>query len=72
MGEWRHAEIGYLKTYKLHCDLCGQLVPGRHWVAEVEGSEHRFCSPAHERTYTTYWLPRYGEGRQRPDGRSTG
>jgi hypothetical protein len=63
MGDWRTAEIGYLKASRTHCDLCGQLVPGRYWVAEVGGEERRFCGPEHERKYFSYWLPRYGPKR---------
>jgi hypothetical protein len=62
MGEWRQAEIGYLKPSRNYCDLCGQLIPGRYWVAEVEGAEHVFCSADHEQKYRDYWLPRYGSG----------
>jgi hypothetical protein len=36
MGEWRTEPIGYLKPYDVSCALCGQLVPGRHWVAAVD------------------------------------
>jgi hypothetical protein len=59
MGEWRLGEIGYLKANRTYCDLCGQLMPGRYWTAEIDGEELLFCSPAHEEKYRTYWLPRY-------------
>jgi hypothetical protein len=62
VGEWRKAEIGYLKASRTYCDLCGQLIPGRYWVADVDGRERVFCGPAHEEKYRTYWLPRYGSG----------
>lgn len=60
MGEWQHAEMGYLRPNRLCCRLCGQPIAGRHWVADVDGERHAFCDPAHEETYRTYWLPRYG------------
>jgi hypothetical protein len=60
MGEWREAETNYLKANRTYCDLCGQLIPGRYWVSEVEGAEHSFCSPEHEEKYVSYWLPRHG------------
>ncbi len=60
MGEWRTAEISYLRTYRLNCDLCGQLVPGKYWSAEGDDRELQFCSPAHEQLYHSYWLPLYG------------
>jgi hypothetical protein len=59
MGEWRTAETGYLKPNRTHCELCGQLIPGRYWAASVEGAEHAYCSPEHEEKYVSYWLPRY-------------
>jgi hypothetical protein len=62
MGKWRQAKIGYLKPNRTHCELCGQLIPGRYWVAAVEGVERVFCSPDHEQKYLDYWLPRYGPG----------
>jgi hypothetical protein len=60
MGSWRTEEIGYLKGSRKHCDLCGQLIPGRYWIAEVEGHERVFCAPEHEQKFVSYWLPRYG------------
>jgi hypothetical protein len=62
VGEWRHVEIGYLKPNRTHCELCGQLVAGRCWTAEVEGRERVFCSPEHEELFVSYWLPRHGRG----------
>jgi hypothetical protein len=60
MGEWRTAPIGYLKPYDVSCALCGQLVPGRHWVAAVDDRERTFCDPRHADLYVSYWLPRHG------------
>ena len=60
MGEWQETQIGYLKAHRVHCELCGQPIPGRHWRADVDGTPRIFCSPAHERMYHEYWLPRYG------------
>jgi hypothetical protein len=62
MGEWKEAEISYLKANRTSCDLCGRLVAGRYWAADVGGAEKVFCDPAHERKYHEYWLPRYGTG----------
>jgi hypothetical protein len=60
VGEWKETEISYLRASRTYCHLCGQLIPRRYWAADVEGEERIFCSPEHERTYRTYWLPRYG------------
>jgi hypothetical protein len=62
MGEWRTEPIGYLKPYDVVCALCGQLVPGRHWVAAVDETERTFCDPRHAELYGSYWLPRHGDG----------
>jgi hypothetical protein len=61
MGEWKRAEIGYLKPNTTCCELCGQLIAGRYWEAESAGAPRVFCSPAHEEKYVSYWLPRYGK-----------
>ena len=60
LGEWKEAEISYLKANRLACVFCGHPIARRFWAAEVDGSEHAFCSPKHARLYEEYWLPRYG------------
>jgi len=62
-GEWRRAEVGYLKPHELRCLLCGQLRPGQYWVDEAERT---FCGPHHQRLYHSYWLPRYGARTDQP------
>lgn len=63
MGEWRKAEISYLKANRTHCELCGQPLPGRFWAAEVEERRRIFCSPEHEEKFVSYWLPRHGRAK---------
>jgi hypothetical protein len=63
VGEWKHVEISYLRANRTYCELCGQLIPGRYWAAEVESEGRVFCSPEHEEKYRTYWLPRYGQAK---------
>jgi hypothetical protein len=60
MGDWQTKAIGYLEPYDVVCALCGQLVPGRHWVEDVDGAQRTFCDPRHADLYESYWLPRYG------------
>jgi hypothetical protein len=60
MGEWRHSEVGYLQPYRVVCELCGQLVPGRYWQQFAAGEERIFCDPDHAAKYESYWLPRHG------------
>jgi hypothetical protein len=61
MGEWKRAEISYLKANRGVCELCGHPIARRYWGCEVEGVERTFCSPDHERLYVSYWIPRYGK-----------
>jgi hypothetical protein len=56
-GQWLNATIGYLKQHSLHCELCGQLLPGRY-LRDAVG--RAFCGLRHEALYHSYWLPRYG------------
>jgi hypothetical protein len=65
MGEWKRNEISYLEANRAACELCGHPIARRYWAAEiraaeVDGVEHMFCSPEHERLYHSYWLPLYG------------
>jgi hypothetical protein len=60
MGEWRSNEISYLEPHRVVCELCGQLVPGRHWVQQIDGADRVFCNPQHAEKYISYWVPRYG------------
>jgi hypothetical protein len=46
------------ETVVTPCECCGQVVARRLWVADVEGAERRFCSPACEQLYRTYVLAR--------------
>ena len=60
LGEWRSAEISYLKANRNACALCGHPIAVRYWGAEIDGVPQMFCSPEHEQLYHDYWLPRYG------------
>ena len=60
MGAWAPIEMQVWETSVTPCDCCGQVVARRLWVAEVEGAEHRFCSPACEDLYRAYVLPKRG------------
>lgn len=54
MGRWEPITTQVWETVVTPCECCGQVVPRRLWVAEVDGSERRFCSPACEELYATY------------------
>ena len=57
-GRWLPITTQVWETAVTPCDCCGQVVPKRLWVAEVEGEEHRFCSPACVELYRDYVVPK--------------
>jgi hypothetical protein len=57
MGTWRDINAAWYKLQLVYCDLCGQIIPRRLWVAEVDGADRTFCSPSCEHLYRTYYLP---------------
>ena len=58
MGRFEPIEPQVWETVVTPCECCGQVVARRLWVAEVDGAERRFCSPACEDLYRTYVLGR--------------
>jgi hypothetical protein len=58
MGRWEELHPEVWETVVTPCDFCGQVVPRRLWIAEVEGRELRFHSEDCERLYREYMLPR--------------
>lgn len=54
MGEWRTAVIGYMDPHDVRCALTGQLLPGRYWMAVVDGAELAFVDERHERLYAAH------------------
>ena len=60
MSRWEAIETQVWETVVTPCECCGQVVPKRLWVAEVDGRERRFCGPACEELYRTYVLGRRG------------
>lgn len=58
MGEWRELVTQVWETNVTPCHCCGQVVPRRVWVAEVDGLERRFCGPDCEDLYRRYALAR--------------
>lgn len=57
MGHWEPISTQVWDTVITPCDCCGQVVPRRLWVAEVEGEELQFCSERCEDLYRTHVLP---------------
>ncbi|MHB1006051.1 MAG: hypothetical protein ACYC3S_10470 [Chloroflexota bacterium] len=64
MGRWKANTQTWYETNVLNCSLCGQMIPSRIWVAEVDGKERMFCGPGCEDQYHSYWEPRYGKREQ--------
>jgi hypothetical protein len=58
VGRWEPIEPQVWETVITPCECCGQVVPRRLWIADVDGAERRFCSPACEELYRSYLLPR--------------
>ena len=65
MGEWKRAEISYLKANRNACDLCGHPIAIRYWGAEVDGEAKMFCSPEHEQLYHAHQLTVRRNGTER-------
>jgi hypothetical protein len=42
-GRWRRHVFAWHQAVDVFCELCGRPLPGRAWVAELDG-EHVFCS----------------------------
>jgi len=58
MGRWQDIHVEVWETVVTPCECCGQVVPKRLWMAEVEGQERRFCSETCEVLFRDYVLPR--------------
>lgn len=61
MGHYQETRRAWHETTLLTCELCGKIIPGNIWVADIEAQEHYFCTPDCERLYLSYWLPKYGK-----------
>jgi hypothetical protein len=53
-GRWEPISAQVWETVVTPCECCGQVVPRRLWVVEIDGVERRFCSPECEELYRTY------------------
>lgn len=63
VGRWTEINTTWYQLQLVYCDLCGQVIPRRLWVVEIDGVPTQFCSPRCELLYRSYWLP---------DGRTSG
>lgn len=66
-GRWEEIRTQVWDTIVTPCDACGQVVPKRLWVTEIDGEEHRFCSTRCEEIYRSYVLARQA-GERSPAG----
>ena len=60
MGYWEDLERAWWDTNVVNCSFCGQMIPKRRWVAEVDGEVRSFCSLDCEQLYVSYWVPKHG------------
>lgn len=72
MGHYQASHVAWYETMMLHCALCGKIIPGDIWVAEIEGQPQFFCTPDCERLYIEYWLPKYGARQAHPENEIEG
>jgi hypothetical protein len=59
-GRWQPIETQVWEVNVTPCECCGQIVARRLWIADVDGSERRFCGPPCEELYRRYVLKREG------------
>lgn len=59
-SRWEDIRTQVWDTIVIPCEACGQVVPKRLWVAEVDGVERRFCSTRCEEIYRSYVVGRRG------------
>ena len=67
MGHWEDLELVWWDTNVVNCSFCGQMIPKRRWVSEIDGHEQGFCSLDCEQLYVNYWLPKHGHTVPVPD-----
>ncbi len=60
MGYWEDLELAWWDTNVVNCSFCGQMIPKRRWVSEINGQAQSFCSLDCEQLYVNYWLPKHG------------
>ena len=60
MGYWEDLELVWWDTNVVNCSFCGQMIPKRRWVSEVDGQVRSFCSLDCEELYVSYWVPKHG------------
>jgi ribosome-binding protein aMBF1 (putative translation factor) len=44
-GKWKAHTFAWWESIDIYCELCGRPLPGRAWIAVVQGVERRFCDP---------------------------
>ncbi|MBV7338537.1 hypothetical protein KFU94_62015 [Chloroflexi bacterium TSY] len=60
MGQWETLETTWWETNVVNCSFCGEMIPRREWVSEIEGQRRVFCQPECEQLYLDYWVPKHG------------
>ena len=57
-GRWESIKAHVWETVVTPCTCCGQVVPRRLWMVEIDEEERAFCSPECEELYRTYVQPK--------------
>ena len=60
MGHWEDLVRAWWETNVVNCSFCGQMIPKRQWVTEMDGQRRVFCSPDCAHLHQDYWVPRHG------------
>ena len=66
-AHWIESDAPWYEQRLVHCHCCGRLIAKHYLIAEIEGSEHTFCSTDCEQLYRDYLLPVRGENYRPPD-----
>ena len=53
-GRWVESGARWFEMQMRYCALCGQIIPGRLWRAEIAGAPRDFCAPSCEALYRNY------------------
>jgi hypothetical protein len=70
MTHWIENDAEWFEQRLVHCGCCGRLIAMHFLVAEIDGTEHIFCSEDCAALYQSYVLPVRGPN-YHPPGNAT-
>jgi ribosome-binding protein aMBF1 (putative translation factor) len=68
-GRWVENNARWFEMQMRYCALCGQVIAGRRWEVEIEGSPQTFCQPACEALYLSYLMKQTDAATTKPSPR---